>query len=63
MDFHTRLLLGLAAVAVIGYVALIYGGCALDPQCHVHYCGNGSYGHGLRICGLVCEGETVPRMP
>jgi hypothetical protein len=55
LDLRTKLLLGATALAVIGYFALIYGGCALDPQCHVRICGH-------HVCGVVHDGENPQRM-
>ncbi|WP_201456087.1 hypothetical protein [Bradyrhizobium macuxiense] len=49
MDLWTRFLLGVTAVAVVGYFALIYGGCALDRRCHLRSC----YSH--RTCGVVYD--------
>ncbi|UFX46583.1 hypothetical protein HAP47_0007855 [Bradyrhizobium sp. 41S5] len=51
MDLWTRCLLGATAVAVLGYFALIYGGCALDERCHLRSC----YAH--RVCGVVYDTE------
>jgi hypothetical protein len=53
MDFQTRLLLGVTAFAVIGYIALIYGGCALDEHCHLHFCGR-------HVCGVIHDVDTPP---
>lgn len=50
MDHWTKWLLGATAVAVIGYVGLVYGGCARDPQCHFRTC----YA-GRQICGIVYD--------
>jgi len=55
MDFRTRLLLGATALAVIGYFALIYGGCALDTHCHLRSC------RGRYICGVVHDPDTLRR--
>ena len=41
MDLYTRLLLGLTAFAVLGYIGVIYGGCALDSDCHFRLCAGG----------------------
>ena len=49
MDLWTRFLLVVTAVAVVGYFALIYGGCALDQRCHLRSC----YSH--RTCGVVYD--------
>ncbi|WP_128922040.1 hypothetical protein [Bradyrhizobium nanningense] len=48
MDLRTRLLLGVTAFAVLGYIALVYGGCAADPDCHFHSCPGGR-----AFCGVV----------
>jgi len=48
MDFRTRLLLGITAFAVLGYVGLFYGGCAADPACHFRPCAGGR-----AFCGVV----------
>jgi hypothetical protein len=53
MDFRTRLLLGATALAVIGYFALIYGGCALDAHCHLRSCG------GRHICGVIHDADSA----
>ncbi|MBR0718081.1 hypothetical protein [Bradyrhizobium liaoningense] len=50
MDAWTRFLLGATFVAVVGYVGLVYGGCALDPDCHFRSCGGGR-----SLCGVVTE--------
>ncbi|HEV2157002.1 hypothetical protein [Bradyrhizobium sp.] len=47
MDLWTRLLLGLTAFAVLGYISLIYGGCAADPDCHFRLCAGGR-----SLCGV-----------
>ena len=52
MDFRTSLLLGMTAFAVIGYFALVYGGCALDARCHLRHCG------GRYLCGTVYDVDT-----
>ncbi|WP_201724225.1 hypothetical protein [Bradyrhizobium centrolobii] len=58
MDLHTRLLLGITAFAVLGYIGLVYGGCALDPDCHFGRC------PGQRaFCGVVyghVQDQKVP---
>jgi hypothetical protein len=51
MDLGTRFLLGITALAVIGYFVLIYGGCALDEHCHLRSCG------GRRICGVIHDAD------
>ncbi|MBR0964924.1 hypothetical protein JQ554_14615 [Bradyrhizobium diazoefficiens] len=38
MDLWTRLLLGMTAAAVLGYISLVYGSCASDPDCHFRLC-------------------------
>ncbi|MDA9390719.1 hypothetical protein WN73_08415 [Bradyrhizobium sp. CCBAU 45394] len=38
MDLWTRLLLGVTAFAVLGYIGVVYGGCASDPDCHFRLC-------------------------
>ena len=57
MDLRTRLLLGATALAVIGYFALIYGGCALDAHCHLRSCGGPYKPH---VCGVIRDPETPP---
>lgn len=52
MDGWTRWLLGLTAVAVIGYAALIYGGCVLDAHCHLRICGR-------QVCGMVHDPDDA----
>ncbi|MET4258139.1 hypothetical protein ABIC09_003081 [Bradyrhizobium sp. S3.12.5] len=46
MDFTTRLLLGVTAFAVLGYISFVYGSCAVDPDCHLRTCGR-------QVCGVV----------
>lgn len=46
MDLTTRLLLGVTAFAVLGYISFVYRGCAGDPDCHVRICGH-------QFCGVV----------
>ncbi|BAL74390.1 hypothetical protein [Bradyrhizobium cosmicum] len=41
MDRWTRLLLVVTAVAVLGYISMIYGSCAFDPDCHFRLCAGG----------------------
>lgn len=41
MDLYTRLLLGVTALAVLGYIGLVYGSCASDPDCHFRLCAGG----------------------
>jgi hypothetical protein len=45
-----RCLLGATALALAGYAGLVYGGCALDPDCHFRSC----YRHS-QLCGVVYE--------
>jgi hypothetical protein len=52
MDGYTKSLLGITAAAVIGYIALIYGGCALDTRCHLRHCPTQKY-----LCGVVYDRE------
>ncbi|WP_156528389.1 hypothetical protein [Bradyrhizobium stylosanthis] len=47
MDLRTRLLLGLTAFAVLGYIGIVYGGCARDPDCHFRLCAGGR-----ALCGV-----------
>ncbi|TWB49694.1 hypothetical protein [Bradyrhizobium sacchari] len=47
MHLTTRLLLGLTAFAVLGYIGFVYGGCALDPDCHFRLCAGGR-----SLCGI-----------
>jgi glutamate synthase domain-containing protein 2 len=53
MDLRTKLLLGATALSVIGYFALIYGGCALDEHCHLRLCGRG-------VCGVIHDADAPP---
>lgn len=53
MDLTTRLLLGVTALAVLGYFGFVYGGCAGDPDCHVRSCGR-------RLCGVVYIHRSAP---
>ncbi|MBR0723093.1 hypothetical protein [Bradyrhizobium manausense] len=46
MDFTTRLLLGVTALVVLGYISFVYGSCAGDPDCHLRVCGR-------QFCGVV----------
>ena len=48
MDAYTRLLLGVTALAVLGYIGMVYGGCAADPDCHFRVCAGGR-----AFCGVV----------
>jgi len=57
MDFRTRLLLGATALAVVGHFALVYGGCALDANCHPRACG-GNYRH--YTCGVIHDADGPP---
>jgi hypothetical protein len=52
MDGWTRFLLGITAVAVTGYIALIYGGCALDARCHLRSCPHAKY-----ACGVMYDAQ------
>jgi hypothetical protein len=54
MDGWTKLLLGLTALAFIGYAALVYGGCARDPHCHLRSCGGGRYS-----CGVIYDRDPA----
>jgi hypothetical protein len=58
MDLKTRLLLGATAVAVLGYVAIVYGGCALDEHCHLRSC----YG-GRHTCGVIYDPVPSTKAP
>jgi hypothetical protein len=53
MDGRTKFLLGLAAFAVTGYIALIYGSCALDAHCHLRSC------HSKYSCGVVYDRDDA----
>ena len=57
MDLRTKLLLGATALAVVGYFALVYGGCALDAHCHLRFCG-GPYKPS--VCGVIHDADTTP---
>ncbi len=48
MDLWTKSLLGATAAALIGYIAIVYGGCALDAHCHLRKCANVR-----NTCGVV----------
>ncbi len=48
MDLWTKSLLGITAVAVLGYFGIVYGSCALDPRCHLRACPHGRY-----TCGVI----------
>jgi len=50
MDLWTKSLLGATAAAVIGYIAIVYGGCALDAHCHLRKCANVR-----NTCGVVYD--------
>ncbi len=54
MDGWTRLLLGITAVAVTGYVALVYGSCALDARCHLRSCLH------KYTCGVIYDRDDAP---
>lgn len=56
MDALTKWLLGATALAVVGYFGLIYGGCVLDPRCHLRSCPNRRY-----TCGVIYDRDDVPR--
>lgn len=58
MDFWTRFLLSATAVALVGYVAIIYGGCALDEHCHLRSC----YG-GRNSCGVIYDPAPATQAP
>jgi hypothetical protein len=53
MDSWTKFLLGITAFAVIGYIALIYGGCTLDAHCHLRNC------HSKYVCGVVYDRDDA----
>jgi hypothetical protein len=53
LDLRTKLLLGATALSVFGYIGLIYGSCALTPQCHLRSCGR-------YICGVIYDLENAP---
>ena len=53
MDGWTKFLLGITALAVTGYIALIYGGCALDAHCHLRNC------HTKYACGVVHDRDDA----
>jgi hypothetical protein len=55
MDLRTRLLLGTTALAVIGYFALVYGGCALDVHCHLRTCGTPYKPY---TCGVIHDADA-----
>ncbi|WP_426613563.1 hypothetical protein [Bradyrhizobium sp. McL0616] len=48
MDLTTRFLLGLTAVAVLGYISFVYGSCASDLDCHFRSCAGGR-----QFCGVI----------
>ncbi len=52
MDGWTKFLLGITAVAVTGYIALIYGGCALDAHCQLRSCAHSKY-----VCGVAYDAD------
>ena len=54
MDGWTKFLLGITAFAVTGYIALIYGGCALDAHCHLRTCPHSKYG-----CGVMYDSDEA----
>ncbi|MBR0785690.1 hypothetical protein [Bradyrhizobium iriomotense] len=47
MDLTTRLLLGVTAFAVLGYIGVVYGSCARDSDCHFRLCAGGR-----SLCGV-----------
>lgn len=53
MDLTTRLLLGVTALAALGYVSFVYGSCAGDPDCHLRSCGR-------QLCGVVYSHRPAP---
>lgn len=55
MDVWTKWLLGLTAAAVVGYIGLIYGSCALDPRCHLRACPHRKYS-----CGVIYDRNDAP---
>lgn len=55
MDTRTKWLLGATAFAVIGYIVLIYGSCALDPHCHLRSCSSVKY-----TCGVIYDRNDLP---
>ena len=58
MDIWTKGLLGATAIALLGYVAIVYGGCALDEHCHLRSC----YG-GRHACGVIYDKEPSTKAP
>jgi hypothetical protein len=55
MDLYTRLLLGVTAFAVLGYISFVYGSCAGDPDCHFRLCPGGR-----SFCGVVHAHVQAP---
>jgi hypothetical protein len=60
MDSWTQWLIGLTAAAVIGYIALIYGSCALDARCQLRTCGRRVGVVYERVCGAVYDRNDAP---
>lgn len=58
MDIWTRLLLGVTAFAVLGYIGIVYGGCAADPDCHFGPCPGRQ-----AFCGVVHAGAREKQVP
>ena len=54
MDLWTKSLLGATMIAIVGYFAIVYGGCALGQRCHLRTC----YAH--RTCGVVYDKADAP---
>jgi hypothetical protein len=55
-DLIAKWILGVTAVVVIGYLGLIYGGCALDSRCHLSSCPHHRY-----ICGVTYQADGEPQ--
>jgi hypothetical protein len=55
MDGWTKFLLGITALAVTGYVALIYGSCALDAHCHILTCSQAK----KYVCGVAYDADDA----
>jgi hypothetical protein len=49
------LLLGVTALAVLGYVSFVYGSCAADPDCHFRPCPGGR-----AFCGVAHAHVQTP---
>ncbi|WP_198024743.1 hypothetical protein [Bradyrhizobium sp. Cp5.3] len=58
MDLYTRLLLGVTAFAVLGYISFVYGSCSTDPACHFRLCAGGR-----SFCGVVYGNGQDSRAP